>query len=143
VNQFYKNISLWLVISLMMILLFNMFNKPRTVAEKLNFSDFIAQIDSGKITAVTIQGNDIYGKYEGKDGKEFHTYKPASDADLTKKLLEKKVTIVAKPDEEKFSWFFHIHLLVPIHTSGRGLDFLHAPDAGGRRQGHVFRQEPR
>jgi cell division protease FtsH len=105
VNQFYKNISLWLVISLMMILLFNMFNKPRTVAEKLNFSDFITQIDAGKITAVTIQGNDIYGKLEGKDGKEFHTYKPVSDADLTKKLLEKKVTIIAKPDEEKFSWF--------------------------------------
>lgn len=104
-NQFYKNISLWLVISLMMILLFNMFNKPRTVAEKLNFSDFITQIDAGKITAVTIQGNDIYGKFDGKDGKEFHTYKPVSDADLTKKLLEKKVTIVAKPDEEKFSWF--------------------------------------
>jgi cell division protease FtsH len=105
VNQFYKNISLWLVISLMMILLFNMFNKPRTVAEKLNFSDFIAQVEAGKITSVTIQGNDIYGKLEGKDGKEFHTYKPVSDADLTQKLLEKKVAITAKPDEEKFSWF--------------------------------------
>jgi len=104
VNQFYKNISLWLVISLMMILLFNMFNKPRTTAEKITFSDFIAQVDAGKITSVTIQGNDIYGKYEGKDGKEFHTYKPA-DADVTDKLLEKKLTVQAKPEEEKFSWF--------------------------------------
>ena len=104
VNQFYKNISLWLVISLMMILLFNMFNKPRTTAEKITFSDFIAQVDAGKITSVTIQGNDIYGKFEGKDGKEFHTYKPA-DADVTDKLLEKKLTVQAKPEEEKFSWF--------------------------------------
>lgn len=104
-NQFYKNLSLWLVISLMMILLFNMFNKPRTTAEKLNFSDFMTQIEAGKITAVVIQGNDITGKFEGKDGKDFHTYKPYSDADLTKKLLEKKVTINAKPEEEKFSWF--------------------------------------
>ena len=103
-NQFYKNISLWLVISLMMILLFNMFNKPRTTAEKITFSDFIAQVDAGKITSVTIQGNDIYGKFEGKDGKEFHTYKPA-DADVTDKLLEKKLTVQAKPEEEKFSWF--------------------------------------
>ncbi|MDD5286811.1 MAG: ATP-dependent zinc metalloprotease FtsH [Desulfuromonadaceae bacterium] len=104
-NQFYKNLSLWLVISLMMILLFNMFNKPRQTAEKINFSDFMSQIESGKITAVTIQGNDISGKYEGKDGKEFRSYKPYSDADLTEKLLEKKVTINAKPEEEKFSWF--------------------------------------
>jgi cell division protease FtsH len=104
-NQFYKNLSLWLVISLMMILLFNMFNKPRSTAEKINFSDFMAQIESGKITSVVIQGNDISGKFDGKDGKEFRTYKPYSDADLTEKLLERKVTINAKPEEEKFSWF--------------------------------------
>jgi len=105
VNQFYKNLSLWLVISLMMILLFNMFNKPRPAADKISYSDFIAQVEAGKITAVTIQGNDVYGKYEGKDGKEFRTYKPNSDADLTQTLLDKKVTIQAKPEEEKFSWF--------------------------------------
>ena len=104
-NQFYKNLSLWLVISLMMILLFNMFNKPRPAADKISYSDFIAQVEAGKITAVTIQGNDVYGKYEGKDGKEFRTYKPNSDADLTQTLLDKKVTIQAKPEEEKFSWF--------------------------------------
>jgi len=120
VNQFYKNLALWLVISLMMILLFNMFNKPHSTAEKVNFSDFIAQVDAGKVTTVTIQGNDITGKFEGKDGKEFRTYKPYSDADLTKKLLEKKVTIIAKPEEEKFSWFsifiswFPLLLLVGI-----------------------------
>jgi cell division protease FtsH len=94
-----------MVISLMMILLFNMFNKPRPTAEKINFSDFMAQIESGKITSITMQGNDISGKFDGKDGKEFRTYKPYSDADLTEKLLEKKVTINAKPEEEKFSWF--------------------------------------
>ncbi|QEM68084.1 ATP-dependent metallopeptidase FtsH/Yme1/Tma family protein [Geobacter sp. FeAm09] len=119
-NQFYKNLALWLVISLMMILLFNMFNKPRPTADKINFSDFIAQVDAGKVTSVTIQGNDITGKFEGKDGKEFRTYKPYSDADLTEKLLEKKVTIIAKPEEEKFSWFsifiswFPLLLLVGI-----------------------------
>lgn len=103
-NQFYKNLSLWLVISLMMILLFNMFNKPRPTAEKISYSDFITQVDAGKITSVTIQGNDIFGKFDGKDGKEFRTYKP-SDADVTDMLLEKKLTVQAKPEEEKFSWF--------------------------------------
>ena len=104
-NQFYKNLSLWLVISLMMILLFNMFNKPKPVADKITYSDFISQVEAGKITAVTIQGNDVFGKYDGKDGKDFRTYKPNSDADLTQMLLDKKVAIQAKPDEEKFSWF--------------------------------------
>ena len=103
-NQFYKNLSLWLVISLMMILLFNMFNKPRPTAEKISYSDFISQVEAGKITSVTIQGNDISGKFEGKDGKDFRTYKP-SDADVTDMLLEKKLTVQAKAEEEKFSWF--------------------------------------
>jgi len=89
----------------MMILLFNMFNKPRPTAEKINFSDFMSQIEAGKITSIVIQGNDISGKFDGKDGKDFRTYKPYSDADLTEKLLERKVTINAKPEEEKFSWF--------------------------------------
>ncbi len=119
-NQFYKNISLWLVIFLMMILLYSMINKPRATAEKINFSDFIAQVDAGRVTSVTIQGNDIFGKFDGKDGKEFQTYKPVSDADLTKKLLEKKITVIAKPDEEKFSWlsifisWFPLILLVGV-----------------------------
>ena len=118
-NQFYKNLALWLVISLMMILLFNMFNKPRPTADKITFSDFVAQMEAGNIASVTIQGNDIIGKYEGKDGKEFRSYKP-SDADLTEKLLEKKIIVNAKPEEEKFSWFsifiswFPLLLLVGI-----------------------------
>jgi len=132
VNQFYKNISLWLVISLMMILLFNMFNKPRTMPEKLNFTEFISQVEAGRITAVTIQGNDIYGKYEGKDGKEFHSYKPVSDADLTKKLIDKKVTITAKPDEEKFSWLSLLVSWFPfILLIGVWIFFMRQMQSGG------------
>ena len=131
-NKFYKNISLWLVIFLMMILLYSMINKPRVTAENINFSDFIAQVDAGKITSVTIQGNDIFGKLEGKDGKDFHTYKPVSDADLTKKLLDKKVNIIAKPDEEKFSWLsIFINWFPLILLVGVWIFFMRQMQAGG------------
>ncbi len=86
----------------MMILLFNLFNKPRTTAERLSYSDFIAAVDAGKVNSVVIQGNDIIGKFS--DGKEFHSYKPM-DAMLSDKLIEKKITVSAKPEEEKVSWF--------------------------------------
>jgi len=121
-NQFYKNLALWLVISLMMIMLFNMFQKPRQTEDKLSFSEFMTLIDDGKVSSVTLQGNDVTGKYTAKDGKEkqYRTYKPTFDADLTQKLLEKKITIQAKPEEERFSWFslfiswFPLLLLVGI-----------------------------
>ncbi len=121
-NQFYKNLALWLVISLMMIMLFNMFQKPRVVEDRLGFSEFMAQIDDNRIKSVILQGNDLTGKYVDKDGKEkaFRSYKPTFDADLTEKLLEKKISIQAKPEEERFSWFsifiswFPLLLLVGI-----------------------------
>ncbi len=130
-NQFYKNLSLWLVISLMMILLFNMFNKPRPTAEKINYSDFISQVEAGKITAVTIQGQEIFGKYEGKDGKDFRTFKPA-DADVTDMLLEKKLNVQAKPEEEKFSWFsIFISWFPLILLVGVWIFFMRQMQAGG------------
>ncbi len=121
-NQFYKNLALWLVISLMMILLFNMFQKPHQTEDKLSFSEFMSLVEDGKVTSVTLQGNDVTGTYTATDGKQhtYRSYKPTFDADLTQKLLDKKVTIQAKPEEEHFSWFslfiswFPLLLLVGI-----------------------------
>ena len=128
-NQFYKNLALWLVISLMMILLYNLFNKPKPVLEKLNYSDFIAAVDAGKVNSVIIQGNDLSGKFT--DGKEFKSYKPA-DADLSETLLEKKITVIARPEEEKFSWFsIFISWFPLILLIGVWVFFMRQMQAGG------------
>ena len=128
-NQFYKNLSLWLVISLMMILLFNLFNKPKPTQERLNFSDFVTAVDSGKVKSVVIQGNDVLGKYT--DGKEFRTYKP-SDAMLSETLLEKKVEVSARPEEEKFSWFsLFISWFPLILLVGVWIFFMRQMQSGG------------
>jgi cell division protease FtsH len=128
-NQFYKNLALWLVISLMMILLFNLFNKPKPTQEKLSYSDFITAVDGGKVSSVTIQGNDIIGKYS--DGKEFRSYKPA-DAELTNKLLEKKVPVSARPEEEKVSWFsIFISWFPLIFLVGIWIFFMRQMQMGG------------
>jgi cell division protease FtsH len=128
-NQFYKNLALWLVISLMMILLFNLFNKPKPVQEKLNYSDFVSAVDTGKVRSVTIQGNDLSGKFT--DGKEFKTYKP-SDADISDSLLEKKITVTAKPEEEKFSWLsIFISCFPLILLIGVWIFFMRQMQAGG------------
>jgi len=101
-NQLYKNLALWLVISLMAIMVFNLISKPKGNQEKANYTEFVTALDAGRVASVTLQGSEISGKYI--DGKEFRTYKP-DDPNLTQKLLEKKVTVTAKPEEEKVSWF--------------------------------------
>jgi cell division protease FtsH len=128
-NQFYKNIALWLVISLMMILLFNLFSKQKTVQEKLSYSDFITAVDGGKVASVKIQGNDVAGKFT--DGKEFRSYKPA-DASLSEKLLEKNVSVTALPEEEKFSWFSMFISWFPlILLVGVWIFFMRQMQSGG------------
>ena len=128
-NQFYKNLALWLVISLMMILLFNLFNKPRPTQDKVAYSDFITAVDAGKVSSVIIQGNDIIGKYG--DGKEFRSYKP-SDTNIVQKLEEKKVAISARPEEERVSWFsIFISWFPLILLVGVWIFFMRQMQAGG------------
>ena len=93
-SPFYKNLALWLVISLMVILLFNMFNHPGQSKQETSYSEFIAAVSDGEVNQVTIQGNDIFGKY--KDGTAFRTFVP-NDPDLIRVLRDKGVQITAKP----------------------------------------------
>lgn len=113
----------------MMILLFNLFNKPRPVQDKLDFSDFITAVEAGRVAKVTIQGNDVLGKFT--DGKDFKTYKPA-DAQLSQKLLEKKIAVNARPEEERFSWFsLFISWFPLILLVGVWIFFMRQMQAGG------------
>ncbi|MEW6595807.1 MAG: ATP-dependent zinc metalloprotease FtsH [Thermodesulfobacteriota bacterium] len=108
-NTFYKNLSMWLVIGLTMILLFNLFNKPQQQAVEMSYSDFLTSVESGAVNQVTIQGNEITG--EGPGGKEFKVISPA-DPDLIKALRKANTNIRVKPQEETpwyvtvlISWF--------------------------------------
>ena len=128
-NQFYKNLALWLVIGLMMILLFNLFNKPKQTHDKLSYSEFITAVEGGKVGSVIIQGNDIIGKYT--DGKEFATYRPV-DAKVSDRLLEKKVAVSARPEEEKVSWFsIFISWFPLILLVGVWIFFMRQMQSGG------------
>jgi cell division protease FtsH len=108
-SPFYKNLALWLVISLMMILLFNLFNQPRSSQDKIIFSDFLTALEKGEVREVTIQGHNLYGRYNNL--KEFRTFAP-SYPDLIKALKDKNVKITAKPEDDSpwymtmlISWF--------------------------------------
>ena len=103
-NPLQKNIALWLVISLVFVLLYHMFNQPKAVQGTLIFSDFVGQVEKGQVTEVTLQGENITGKLT--DGKTFKTYMP-KDAQLMPLLREKNVRVSAKPVEDA-PWYMNI-----------------------------------
>jgi cell division protease FtsH len=101
VNQFYKNLALWLVISLVMIMLFNMMTQKSQDLKPVPYTTFIAALEEGEVVDVTIQGSNVSGTYG--DGSSFKTYAP-NDPDLISMLRDQNVVINAEPDETNSFW---------------------------------------
>src|SRR5574337_1134376 len=94
VNPFFKNLALWLVIGLIMVLVFNIFKDSQPMQKELIFSDFTTKVERGEVSDVTIKGNDITGRLT--DNTVFHTYTP-DDKDMIALLRKQGVKITAKP----------------------------------------------
>ena len=95
-KNFSKNIILWIIIGLLLVALFNLFqgttsNRSSAV---ISFSDFIAATESGNVSEVNIRGNDVEGYFN--DGRPFTTYAP-NYPDLVNKLNISGVKITAEP----------------------------------------------
>jgi cell division protease FtsH len=103
-NHFYKNISLWLVIVLMMVMLYNIFNQQQTTQVSIGYSQFLAMVEDGRIQSVVIQGQDI--SLTDANGAKYNCFAP-EDGDLISFLRTNKVAINAKPPSEN-SWFMSI-----------------------------------
>jgi cell division protease FtsH len=133
-NQFYRNLALWMLIALAMVFLFNTFKTQRVEHEEISFSDFVASVDGGKVKEVTIKGQEINGKYTenaGKEKKAFHTYAP-DDPDLVKNLRAKGVKITAKPlDDNPWYMTLLVSWLPMLLLIGVWIFFMRQMQAGG------------
>jgi len=121
---------MWLVIGLTMILLFNLFNKPQLQNVDISYSDFINSVESGAISKVTIEGEQITGTLRG--GNDFRTVTP-DDSELIPLLRKNGVDISVKEKEETpwyvtilVSWFPMLLLI------GVWIFFMRQMQGGGR-----------
>jgi cell division protease FtsH len=101
---FGRNLALWIIIALLALALFNLFQGPSTksAGEELSYSQFMSEVENGQIRNVTIEGNNITGNRNG--GGQFSTYAP-NDPNLIDTLRERSVGIDAKPKEEGSTLF--------------------------------------
>ena len=108
----FRNLVMWAIIVFLTIGLYNMFKHPHNIQQKndISFSEFLKEVDNGRVAQVNIEGNNISGTLS--DGKNFTTYAP-NDPNLVEKLSNKGVGITATPTEDKMpsllgvllSWF--------------------------------------
>ena len=100
-NSSFRNLAIWVVIALLLVALFNLFQGgARTGArgEEISYSEFLAGVEQGSVSEVTIQKHKITGNYRDK-GSRFTTNAP-DDASLIPALKAKGVKITAKPPED-------------------------------------------
>jgi cell division protease FtsH len=111
-KNFSKNIILWIIIGLLLVALFNLFqgSTSKRVSTTISFSDFIAAADSGNVSEVNIRGNNVEGYFD--DGRPFSSYSP-NYPNLVDKLNANGVKITAEPADKSMhpilsvllSWF--------------------------------------
>lgn len=130
-NNFYRHLSLWIVIGLVVILLYNLFSvRPQPMTE-LVYSEFLSRVETGEIDEVLLRGKDITGKFV--DGGQFSTYS-AEDPDLVPYLREKEIRIVAEPVQDNpwyvavFVSWFPMLLLIAVW-----IFFMRQMQAGGSK----------
>ena len=126
-NPFYKNLALWLVISLMMIMLFQIFKQPEGSRTSVSYSEFLSMVENESVIQVTIQGDSIAGI---SSRGPFKTYAP-KDPELIGLLRSKGVKISAKPEEDS-SWFQVFLSWVPmLLLIGVWIFFMRQMQVGG------------
>jgi cell division protease FtsH len=128
-NPFYKNLALWLVITLMMVMLYNLFSQQHMAETNISYTEFLDMVESERVAEVLIQGQELFVTDINRN--RFKIYAP-QDNDLINTLRGKNVTISAKPPAENpwymsvlVSWFPMLILI------GVWIFFMRQMQAGG------------
>jgi cell division protease FtsH len=129
-NPFYKNLALWMVIGLIVILLFNLFQANQSPRGEIVFSDFLKKVDQGDVKEVTLRGNSVTGRLG--DGSAFRTF-TAEYPDLVKSLRDRGVKIEVKPPDTN-PWYAILLQWVPMLLFiGVWIFFMRQMQGGGAK----------
>jgi len=133
-SNFGRNLALWVIIALLLVVLFNLFQPgtSRNAATQVAYSDFISEVNGGRVKDVVIQGRTVGGQLS--DGRSFQTYTP-EDPTLVSRLTDKGVRVIAKPEESDVNPLLHYLLswFPMLLLIGVWVFFMRQMQAGGGR----------
>src|SRR5450432_251261 len=133
-SNFGRNLALWVIIALLLVVLFNLFQPgvSHTNSTQIAYSDFITEVNGGRVRDVVIQGRTVSGQLN--DGRTFQTYTPEDPA-LVKTLTDKNVRVIAKPEDSDVNPLLHYLLswFPMLLLIGVWVFFMRQMQAGGGR----------
>jgi len=98
-KDFIKNLLLWIIIAALLITIFNYFGPHQQKQSQESYSQFVQQVNAGKVASVTIVDRNIKGLTQ--DNTAFETYVPFLDHGLMQTLIDKKVDVTGQPPEQR------------------------------------------
>ncbi len=133
-SNFGRNLALWVIIALLLVVLFNLFQPGGTQKSttQVAYSDFINEMNSGRVRDVVIQGRTVTGQLT--DTRSFQTYTP-EDPTLVQRLTDKGVRVIAKPEDDGGNTLIHYLLswFPMLLLIGVWVFFMRQMQSGGGR----------
>ena len=133
-SNFGRNLALWVIIALLLVVLFNLFQPgvSHTASTQIAYSDFITEVNNSRVRDVVIQGRTVSGQLN--DGRTFQTYTP-EDPTLVKTLTDKNVRVIAKPEDGDVNPLLHYLLswFPMLLLIGVWVFFMRQMQSGGGR----------
>ena len=101
-NDMAKNLILWMIIAGVLLMVFNNVNQE-TRDDTVNYSQFVKEVRSGRVTVVELAGINITGIRS--DNTQFRTIMPLiGDDQLLNDLFDNNVEVIANEPEQQSIW---------------------------------------
>ncbi|MCB1511564.1 MAG: ATP-dependent metallopeptidase FtsH/Yme1/Tma family protein, partial [Hyphomicrobiaceae bacterium] len=106
-NSNFRNFAIWVIIALLLVALFNLFQNPAQSqrGSDMPYSEFLDSVKAKTVREVTIRGSRVTGVLENNN--RFTTYAPKDDQ-LVTRLRESGVKINVRPTEEEVPSIFGV-----------------------------------
>ena len=126
-----RNIAFWLVLFLLIMALFNLFSGSGNTLQSrsVNYSDFVAAVDQGTVSSVTLDGETI--RFRNAGGEQLTTVKP-EDAEITQRLIDAGIPVKAESQEQSGFQTFLVSLLPFLLLIGVWIYFMNRMQGGGK-----------
>ena len=132
-NSTLKSLVFWMVLVVVAVGVWNFSSKFQSPSKPVPFSDFMTDVETGKVEKVTITGQEIIGTFRADNKETFHTYAPAQYEGLANKLIAQGILVTAKEPTQS-PWAQLLYSWAPILLLiGFWIFFMRQMQSGGNK----------
>ncbi|MFC0179508.1 ATP-dependent zinc metalloprotease FtsH [Thorsellia kenyensis] len=137
-NDISKNLILWIVIALMLILLFQALGSSGSTGNTVDYTTFMREVASERVSEANINNREI--QFRNRSGEMFQTFIPGNDdPQLIDTLLARNVTVIGEPPEKRSLWLTLLLNWFPfLLLIGVWIFFMRQMQGGGGRGAMSF-----